>query len=225
MTLIMRKYAILWDMDGVLADSTRLHYLSWVNTFEKRGIEITYEMFTHTFGRNNRAVLTDILGRPPAEEELEEIAAEKENWFRENIPGNMDLLPGVLDWLKRFQAWGFAQAVASSAPQENIEIQVDSLKIRSFFGGLVSAANLPGKPDPAVFLEAARRLGAKPADCVVMEDAPAGVEGAKNGGMKCIAVLTTQKASALHGADLIVDRLTDLTENQMRKLLGLNAPA
>ncbi len=225
MTLIMRKYAILWDMDGVLADSTRLHYLSWVNTFEKRGIEITYEMFTRTFGRNNRAVLTDILGRPPAEEELEEIAAEKENWFRENIPGNMDLLPGVLDWLKRFQAWGFAQAVASSAPQENIEIQVDSLKIRSFFGGLVSAANLPGKPDPAVFLEAARRLGAKPADCVVMEDAPAGVEGAKNGGMKCIAVLTTQKASALHGADLIVDRLTDLTENQMRKLLGLNAPA
>ena len=205
--------------------STRLHYLSWVNTFEKRGIEITYEMFTRTFGRNNRAVLTDILGRPPSEEELEEIAAEKEIWFRENIPGNMDLLPGVLDWLKRFQAWGFAQAVASSAPQENIEIQVDSLKIRSFFGGLVSAANLPGKPDPAVFLEAARRLEAKPADCVVMEDAPAGVEGAKSGGMRCIAVLTTQKASALHAADLIVDRLTDLTESQMRKLLGLNPPA
>ena len=129
----MGKYAILWDMDGVLADSTRLHYLSWVNTFDKRGIEITYPMFTRTFGQNNRAVLTDILGRPPVEEELEEIAEEKETWFREHIPGNMDLLPGVLDWLKRFQAWGFAQAVASSAPQENIEIQVDCLGIRPFF--------------------------------------------------------------------------------------------
>jgi HAD superfamily hydrolase (TIGR01509 family) len=208
-------------MDGVLADSTRLHFLSWVNTFEKRGIEITYEMFTRTFGRNNRAVLTDILGRPPSEDELEEIAEEKEIWFRNHIPGNMELLPGVLDWLKRFQSWGFSQAVASSAPQENIEILVDTLDIRPFFGGLVSAANLPGKPDPAVFLEAARRLGAAPTRCVVMEDAPAGVEGAKRGGMKCIAVLTTQKADALQAANLIVNRLTDLTESQLCALLDL----
>ena len=217
----MKQYAILWDMDGVLADSTRLHYLSWVKTFEKRGIEISYEMFTRTFGRNNRAVLTDFLGRPPGEEELEEIAEEKEVWFREHIPGNMDLLPGVMDWLQRFQAWNFKQAVASSAPQENIELQVDSLNIRPFFGGLVSAAKLPGKPDPAVFLEAARRLGIAPADCVVMEDAPAGVQGAKNGGMRCVAVLTTQNTSALQGADLIVNRLTDLTQDQVRALLGL----
>ena len=137
---MMNKNAILWDMDGVLADSTRLHFLSWVNTFEKRGVEVTYPMFTRTFGQNNRAVLTDILGRPPGEDELEEIASEKEIWFREQIPGNMQLLPGVLDWLQRFQAWGFGQAVASSAPQENIEILVDSLNIRPFFGGLVSAA-------------------------------------------------------------------------------------
>ena len=218
---MIKQYAILWDMDGVLADSTRLHYLSWVNTFEKRGIEISYEMFTRTFGRNNRAVLTDFLGRPPGEEELEEIAEEKEVWFREHIPGNMDLLPGVMDWLQRFQAWNFKQAVASSAPQENIELQVNSLNIRPFFGGLVSAAKLPGKPDPAVFLEAARRLEIAPADCVVMEDAPAGVRGAKNGGMRCVAVLTTQTASALQGADLIVNRLTDLTQDQVRALLGL----
>ncbi len=219
MTQVTGKHAILWDMDGVLADSTRLHFLSWVNTFEKRSVEITYEMFTRTFGRNNRSVLTDILGRPPAEDELEEIAEEKENWFREHIPGNMDLLPGVLDWLQRFQAWGFGQAVASSAPQENIELLVDTLDIRSYFGGLVSAAKLPGKPNPAVFLEAAKRLGSAPENCVVMEDAPAGVEGARRGGMKCIAVLTTQQASALQGADIIVHRLTDLTEAQIRALL------
>lgn len=219
MTQITEQHAILWDMDGVLADSTRLHYLSWVNTFEKRGVEITYEMFTRTFGRNNRAVLTDILGRPPTEDELEEIAEEKEIWFREHIPGNIDLLPGVLDWLQRFQAWGLGQAVASSAPQENIELLVDTLAIRSYFGGLVSAAKLPGKPNPAVFLEAAKCLRTMPENCVVMEDAPAGVEGARRGGMKCIAVLTTQAASALQGADIIVHRLTDLTEAQVRALL------
>ena len=73
-----------------------------------------------------------------------------------------------------------------------------------------------------MFLEAARRLGCAPEHCIVMEDAPAGVEGARRGGMKCIAVLTTQKASALAAAGLIVNRLTNLTESQVRALLGLH---
>jgi HAD superfamily hydrolase (TIGR01509 family) len=219
----METWAVLWDMDGVLADSTQLHYQSWKATFDPRGMVITDEMFRRTFGRNNRAVLTDIFGRPPSEEELEQISTEKESWFCEHIPGNMDLLPGALDWLKRFQSWGFLQAVASSAPSENIEAQVDSLGIRPYFGALVSAANLPGKPDPAVFLKAANLLGVSPARSVVIEDAPAGVEGARRGGMLCIAVLTTQMASALQGADLVVYRLTDLKENALCKLLGLPA--
>ena len=219
----METWAVLWDMDGVLADSTQLHFQSWKATFDPRGMVITDEMFRRTFGRNNRSVLADFFGRPPTEEELEQIAAEKEIWFRAHIPGNMDLLPGALAWLKRFQSWGFLQAVASSAPAENIEAQVDTLGIRSYFGALVSAANLPGKPDPAVFLKAAERLGVSPARSVVMEDAPAGVEGARRGGMKCVAVLTTQPASALQGADLVVNRLTDLKEPVMRRLLGLPA--
>lgn len=215
----MHKVAVLWDMDGVLADSTRLHYQSWVVTFKKRGVDLTYEMFTHTYGRNNRAVLTDFFGRPPTEDELSTIGDEKEDWFRKNIPGNMDLLPGVLDWLNRFQSWGVLQAVASSAPPENIETQVDSLGIRSYFAALVSAYHMPGKPNPAVFLKAAELLGISPQHSLVMEDAPAGVEGAKNGGMKCVAVLTTNTPDTLCRADLIVNRLTDLSETQVRKLL------
>lgn len=214
----MTNHAVLWDMDGVLADSTHLHFLSWVDTFEKRGMTITDAIFRRTFGQNNRAVLTDIFGRPPTEAELAEIGAAKEGWFRSHIPGNMQILPGVIDWLQCFQAWGWHQAVASSAPQENIELQVDSLGIRHFFGALVSAACLPGKPDPAVFLEAARRLGTEPANCLVMEDAPAGVAGAKNGGMRCVAVCTTQPAGALQLADIIVHRLTDLTQAQVCSL-------
>jgi beta-phosphoglucomutase len=219
----MQKVGVLWDMDGVLVDSTQLHYRSWVLTFEKRGVDLTFEMFTRTFGRNNRAVLTDFFGRPPTEEEMVAIADEKEIWFRENLTGNITLLPGVLDWLKRFQTWGVSQAVASSAPPENIEMMVDNLGIRPYFGALVSASKLPGKPDPAVFLKAAEALGITPRRSLVMEDAPAGVEGAKNGGMKCVAVLTTNTPAALHRADLIVNRLTDLDEAQVRQLLELEA--
>lgn len=217
----METYGILWDMDGVLADSTQLHYKSWKATLDPRGFEITDEMFKHTFGENNRSVLTDIFGHPPAEEELNDISTEKEAWFREHIPGNMDILPGVLDWLKRFQSWGFLQAIASSAPTKNIEAQIDALGIRAYFNVLGSAADLPSKPDPVVFIKAAEKLGVSPARSVVIEDSPAGVEGARRSGMKCIAVLTTQPASVLKNADLIVNRLTDLKETDLRKLLGI----
>jgi HAD superfamily hydrolase (TIGR01509 family) len=221
----MEPYGILWDLDGVLADSTRLHYESWRATFEKRGYELSFERFTSTFGRNNHAVLTDMFGRPPTAAEMQTIADEKEIAFRQSVPGQMDLLPGALDWLKQFQAWGFPQAVASSAPPENIEIQMDELNIRPYFAALVSAAGLPGKPDPAVFLKAAAQLGLPPQRCLVMEDAPAGVQGAKTGGMKCMAVLTTNSPASLQGADLIVNRLSDLTPSQVRALLALDAPA
>ncbi len=116
---MIETFGILWDLDGVLADSTQLHLESWKAILGPRGIEITDEIFKRTFGRNNRAVLTDIFGRAPAEDELKEIANEKETWFRDHIPGNIEALPGVQDWLERFQSWGFLQAIASSAPREH----------------------------------------------------------------------------------------------------------
>jgi HAD superfamily hydrolase (TIGR01509 family) len=214
----MGTFGILWDLDGVLADSTRLHFQAWHETMSKRGIDLTEAMFTRTFGQNNHAALTDMLGRPPATEELTEISDEKEIYFRAHIPGNMELLPGAADWLHRFKSWGYRQAVASSAPPENIQVQIDSLQIRAFFDALISSDHLPGKPDPAVFLKAARSIAIPPEHCLVIEDAPAGVAGAKRGGMKCLAVLTTHRPRDLQLADLIVNRLTDLGEAQVRRL-------
>ncbi len=214
----MDLFGILWDLDGVLADSTRLHFEAWHKTMAKRGIELSMSDFTRTFGRNNHAALTDMLGRPPDEAELREISAEKEIFFRAQVPGNMQLLPGVADWLQRFQDWGFRQAVASSAPPENIELQIDCLQIRPYFAALVASGSLPGKPDPAVFLKAAELIQVPPHHCLVIEDAPAGVAGAKRGGMRCVAVLTTNQPAQLQQADLIVHRLTDLSEAQVRRL-------
>ena len=216
----MDKYAILWDLDGVLADSTQFHFESWAVVFQKRGIRVTEAMFKRTFGQNNRSALTDYLGRPPSEAELAEIGEEKEVLFRDRLPGRLQLLPGALDWLQRFQDWGYPQAVASSAPPENIDTMMDVLQIRPFFRELASGADLPGKPDPAVFLLAAQRLGVPPARCLVLEDSPAGIQGAHRAGMQCIAVLTTHPAAELQSADLIVNRLTDMTSDQVRGLLS-----
>ena len=103
------------------------------------------------------------------------------------------------------------QALASSALQANIGVTVDELNIRQYFSALVSAHSMPGKPDPRAFLEAARQLGVAPSQCVVVEDAVAGVAAAKNAGMKCIAVSATHPRLSLSAADIIADSLEELS--------------
>lgn len=218
----MKAYGILWDLDGVLADSTRLHYLSWAQILKRNGIPFNKELFQRVYGLNNRSTLEVFLGRQPADEELARIGDEKEAWFRQNLAGNVRLLPGVLTWLERFRGWLFRQAVASSAPSENIEAMVDQLGIRAFFDALVSGAGLPGKPQPGVFLQAAQSLGLEASSCLVIEDSPAGVEAAQRAGMRCVAVLTTHPAAELSGTSRIVKRLTRLREMDVRQLLDMD---
>jgi beta-phosphoglucomutase len=188
------KRAVLWDMDGVLVDSGEQHYQSWLQTLTELSIPFDREKFRQTFGMNNTRILTIQL-------------------FRELIQGNLQLLPGVLNWLKHLHKRGILQAVASSAPHKNIEAIMNELDIRGYFSALISAAAMPGKPDPTVFLEAATQLGVKPGQCVVVEDAVAGVEAACQAGMKCIAVSTTHPVSSLSEADKVVDSLEELELN------------
>lgn len=204
--------AVIWDMDGVLVDTGELHYQTWVKTLAEIGIPFSWEQFQQTFGMNNAGLLTYLLGKPLTEEFISEISERKERLFRQEMRGNVQLLPGAREWLERLSRQGCRQAIASSAPQENIDALVDALGIRGYFQALLSAGKIPGKPDPAVFLLAAERLGATPPRCVVVEDAVAGVEAARRAGMRCLAVTTTNPREALLGADLIVNSLLDLPE-------------
>jgi HAD superfamily hydrolase (TIGR01509 family) len=212
--------AVLWDLDGVLIDSGTLHFKTWEQTLNKAGYAFTRDDFHATFGRNNRGVLTHILGQPPEEDFLQRMGDEKEALFRKILPGQLVLLPGVREWLAWFQAHGFKQAVASSAPMENVEVMVDEVGIRDYFDYLAAGGSLPSKPDPAVFLLAAEKCNVDPANCLVIEDSPAGIEGARRGGMKCIAVETTHPADSLLGAGLILHDLTDLTPTAVEGLFA-----
>ena len=110
------------------------------------------------------------------------------------------------------------QAVASSAPQANIDALITELKIRDYFQAEAAGATLKGKPNPAVFLLAAKLLGVDPINCLVIEDSIAGVEAAKSAGCQCVAVLTTNQASDLTQADLIVKDLSYLKMEQVNSL-------
>lgn len=220
----MTQSAVLWDMDGVLVDTGEFHFQSWAAVLPDYGLQFSHESFRDTFGTNNRGILSLLFGEKLTPELLAEIGERKESWFRDAVLGHARPLPGVLDWLHRLKEAGFRQGVASSAPPANINTLVDELGVRYYFDVLVSGADLPGKPEPAVFLRVARLLNARPERCVVVEDAMAGVEAAKRAGMKCIAVTTTNSAPALAAADIVVERLDALDEDAFDRLVVTRQP-
>jgi beta-phosphoglucomutase len=206
----MTILAVLWDLDGVLADTGEQHYLAWARTLEQYRIPFSRKLFQETFGMNNWGILIRLLGRQPERELYEQISNAKELSFRQGIQGQVKPLPGVLATLQALKARGLRQAIASSAPPENIDALVDELGLRDLFQAIVSAYKLPGKPAPDVFLAAARALDVPPQQCLVIEDAVTGVAGAKRAGMRCLAVTNTNPADALRQADQVVDSLLPL---------------
>jgi HAD superfamily hydrolase (TIGR01509 family) len=169
---------------------------------------------------NNEQTLTGILGRPPEPSFLQESSDHKEDIFRKSIHGIVELYPGVRKLLQELQRAGVRQAIASSAPQENIDALVNELNIISYFQAIVSGCELKSKPDPATFLLAAERLGVNPQRCVVIEDALHGIEAAHRAGMKCIAVATTHPVVLLSPADLVVKRINELSAARILDLIN-----
>lgn len=214
------KGGVLWDMDGVLVDTGEVHFRAWSQVLPDYGLQMSRELFQATFGMNNAGVVSTLLGRRPEPEFLAELSERKEQQFRQVVRGHVRPLPGVRLWLERLNAKGAPQAIASSAPPANIDVMVDELGLRPYFAAIVTGYDLPGKPDPTLFLKAARQIDVPPERCVVVEDAVAGVEAAKRAGMKCIAVTTTNPAQALDGADVVVEGLDALPPDTFKRLLG-----
>ncbi|MCO6450562.1 MAG: HAD family phosphatase [Caldilineales bacterium] len=212
--------AVLWDMDGVIIDTGESHYLAWMQILPEYGIDMNRDIFTRTFGMNNDTLLRVLMGDNADPALVDEISGRKEQRFREIAAATTKILPGVRDWLQTLQSMGVRQAIASSAPPANIDLHLDIQGIRPYFDAIVSGNDMPGKPAPDVYLEAARQVDAQPARCVVIEDAVAGVEGARRAKMKCIAVTTTNPAAALASADVIVPNLADLPVETVFQLLN-----
>lgn len=214
-------FGILWDMDGVLIDTGPTHYRAWVQTLAGYGLSMSEDFFRATFGMTNANLLPLLLAERSTPELVQAISDGKETLFRQLIAGQLQPLPGVEHWLGSLRVAGFRQAVASSAPPQNLAVMIDGLGLRPCFDAIVSGDGMPGKPAPDVFLKAAQAIGAAPASCVVIEDAINGVAGAKNAGMKCIAVTTTNPAAALAQADIVVASLADLSPAIVSGLLGV----
>ena len=211
--------AVIWDMDGVLVDTGQFHYRAWRRLLSENGRGLTEKEFLESFGIRSVDILRRALGdRSP--EELRQLARRKEEYYREEVAGHVQPLPGVRDILRSLHQAGFSQAIASSAPPKNIGLVLESTGIGEYFDAIVSGDEVSaGKPDPEIFLEAARRLGAAPSRCVVIEDAIAGVEAAVAARMRCIAVTNTNPSEKLSQPDLVVKSLEELSADVLENLL------
>lgn len=217
-----RSLGVIFDMDGVLADTAEQHFQSWLAVAPRWGVQITRADFRATFGRPNHEGIPILFHRPVPPDELREIDRLKEQAFREIVRRSLEPLPGVVELVRALDGSGFRLAVGSSGPRENIELILETLGIARHFGAVVSGWDVSrGKPDPEVFLKAAARIGVEPACCVVIEDVPAGVQAARSAGMKCIAVTTTRPAYELQSADRVVESLADVSPEAVLELIGL----
>ncbi|MGD0116134.1 MAG: HAD family phosphatase [Dehalococcoidia bacterium] len=201
--------AVLWDMDGVLVNTAPFHYQAWRALFASLGRDLSEEEFQRTFGLRNDDILRTVLGET-LPERLRELGDCKEELFREAIKGRIAPLPGAVDLVRRLRAAGVKQAIVSSAPRRNVETILEVLALTASFDALVTEDDVQrGKPDPQGYLLGADRVGIAPAACVVIEDAPAGVEAAKRAGMRCIGLAAARRPEELSAADLVVASLED----------------
>jgi beta-phosphoglucomutase family hydrolase len=202
--------ALIFDMDGTIVDNMRYHDDAWEVWYRKYGLPFERATFS---ARTAGMAISDIIGPhfPGADAaELDRLAEEKEGLYRETYGPLVKPLGGLINLLDRARDHAVPMAVGTAAAPPNIALILDTLSLRQRFATIVSPSQgFPGKPHPDMFLAAAERMGVAPADCIVFEDAPNGVEAARRAGMRAVAVLTMLPAQAFAAFDNVIARIDD----------------
>ncbi|MDD5082302.1 MAG: HAD family phosphatase [Dehalococcoidales bacterium] len=210
--------AVIWDMDGVIADTAAFHFRAWQHIFRQRDTAFTEDDFQSYFGQRDDTIVSRVLGDRLSRQEVEAIAQDKEAYFRQIIRQNVKSFPGSIKLIKALKEQGFRQALASSAPAENIALITSSLGVTNCFDAIVSGREVKeSKPSPQVFLLAAQKLGVGVEKCLVIEDSVVGATAAKAAGMYCLAVTNTHPRDRLSRADFIIDSLGKITPADIKQ--------
>ena len=210
--------AVIWDLDGVIIDSADEHRRAWQRLAREEGIKLTDEDFWATFGKRNDDIIA-ILWGPLSPEQVQLLRDRKEIYFRDLIRETAAPLPGSMELMRSLHEAGYLQALASSAPIENIQLISEVLGLERYLTALVSGETVPhGKPAPDIFLKAAQELHIEPSRSLVIEDAVAGVEAAHAAGMRCIAVAGNRDLPGLRKAELMVKTLLEVDVKRVQTL-------
>ena len=186
-------FAVLFDWDGVVVDSSRHHLLSWRALAAEIGRTITDEQFRESFGQMNRIIIPDLFGWSQDPQEIDRLGRRKEELYRK-VVAEEGIIPlkGVRELIDSLGDAGVPRVIGTSTERENIRVALEVMDLENSFEGVVASEDVTrGKPDPEVFLRAAEIAGMPPARCVVLEDSHHGLQAAAAGGMRMVGVLTT----------------------------------
>ena len=211
---------VIFDWDGVVIDSSAEHELSWEILAKEISQPLPEGHFKLGFGKKNELIIPEILGWAKNPAEIENLAQRKETIYRELVrQRGVQILPGARELLTALRAEGIPRAIGSSTPRQNLEAIFAATSLGDFFDEVVCGDDVSnGKPAPDVFLLAAQKLALAPADCLVIEDAHAGIEAARRAGIPVLAVATTNPLADLAYADGAVESLTEASPSLLREI-------
>ena len=218
----MKKPGLIFDMDGVIVDYHYYHFKSWQMFFERYGKSLDEDDYKRNInGRTMKAIIHGIF--PEKQLTAAEALAygqEKEVIYRDIYKNDLAPTPGLIDFLELAKSSGLPLVVGTSAPKENVDFTLDGLGIRHLFTEVLDErAVTKGKPDPEIYIKCAAAANLPNADCVVFEDALAGIEAGKNAGSPVVGLATTHQADELTEADYVIPDFTNLQIDQLTKLI------
>ncbi|QJB30211.1 HAD family phosphatase [Chitinophaga oryzae] len=213
--------AFIFDLNGTMINDMEFHLDGWHSMLNKLGAGMSREEVRgHMYGKNEE-LLVRIFGKDRFTlPEMLDIAHQKEVAYQEAFRPHLELIAGLPDFLREAAAKGISMGIGSAANNFNISYVLDNLHLRHFFKAVVSAEDVTtSKPDPEVFLKCAAALNVAPADCIVFEDAPKGVEAALNAGMEAIALTTMHTRDEFARYNNIRAFVADYHDPVLRQLL------
>jgi beta-phosphoglucomutase-like phosphatase (HAD superfamily) len=197
--------ALIFDMDGTMIDSMPTHKASWIEFARQHGIEMdALEMMRRTTGRTGTECMGELFGRVMTVEEALPLVHQKELIYRELYAPIFSEVKGFKAFLAMALQQNLAVGIGTAGDAGNVDFAFSHLRLNPEPSVVIRGdMGLAGKPEPAIFLEAAKRLGYAPSECVVFEDAPFGIEAARRAGMRAVAITTTHSAEELAGEHVI----------------------
>jgi len=216
-----QQKAFLFDLNGTMIDDMHYHIKAWHGILNELGATISMEqMKEECYGKNDELLERMFPGRF-TEEEKQVMSLEKEKQYQQQFKPYLKLLPGLDTFLVEAKRNNIPMAIGSAAIMFNIDFVLDNLAIRKYFGALVSADDVAiSKPDPETFLKCAERLHVQPANCIVFEDSPKGVESAKRAGMKAVVLTTMHEEHEFGSGNHVLMFVKDFTDERLSRLFS-----
>jgi len=210
---------VIFDLDGVIADSHPVHYAAWKALLMEEGLAVTEEEMEFILaGRPRREILKHYLGELP-QHTMDTLGRRKDELYRAN-EHLLKPMPGIIRLLNELENLSIAQAVATSAATERTWETLKNFGIAERFSTVLTGSDSKPKPEPDIFLLAGAKLNVSPDEALVIEDSVAGVQAAKAAGMKCVGYIGNDRAPILTkaGADRVISSFTAGLVSEFQKM-------